>query len=117
MEWFLMRVYFAALSNMPPYTDPFSTTPPSERFAASPTDLDLHLIRLAYEVAAPELRCAKCCSRLGRGLQLATKDVRGSSTWHVLVSTRCRGWRRHRHTAIATEESNSLRLGRLRLPR
>lgn len=117
MDWFLMRAYLVALDNMYPYKDPPSTAPPSTALATSPTDLDLQLIQIAYEVAAPELRCAKCYSRLGRGLRLATSDVWAPSTWQVLVSTRCRGWRGHRHTAVATEESGNLRLGRLRLRR
>ena len=35
-------------------------------------------------------------------------------TWYLLVTARCRGWRRHRHTAVVTEASNNLQLGPLR---
>jgi hypothetical protein len=109
MEWLLSGVYWAAITGSYTSADPRSTTP-----TTSPTDLDLWLIRLVYEVAAGHANCARCGAPLGRRLHLATRYAGRSPAWHVLVATRCRGWRRHRHTALVTEASNNLELGLLR---
>jgi hypothetical protein len=107
MEW-LLSVYWTALTGS-------YTAPDSRRcmITTAPTDLDLRIIRLTYEVAAAESSSAKCGAAIGRRLRLATRCAAPSPTWRVLVTTRCRGWRRHRHTAVVTEASDNLQLGPL----
>ena len=109
MDWLMSGVYWAALTGSYTCPDPRSTTP-----TTSPTDLDLWLIQLVYEVAAGQATCAKCGAPLGRGLHLATRYAGRAPTWYVSVATRCRGRRRHRHTAVVTERSKNLQLGPLR---
>jgi hypothetical protein len=106
MEWLLATMYWTALGG-----DHTSQDPRCAMITTGPTDLDLRLIRLTYEVAAAESRCAKCGTPIGRRLRLTTQYGGQPPTWTVIVATRCRGWRRHRHTAVVTEASNSLRLG------
>ena len=108
MEWFLTSGYWNALN--------VSFTSPDlgcAMITSSPTDIDLKLIRLAYEVAAGESSCAKCGAPVRQRLRLVTWYAEQSPTWRVVVTTHCRGWRRHRYTAVVTEASNTLQFGRL----
>ncbi|MEV6105162.1 hypothetical protein AB0M28_10675 [Streptomyces sp. NPDC051940] len=36
------------------------------------------------------------------------------TTWLISVDARCRGWRRHRHSALVAEREGGLRFGELR---
>lgn len=78
---------------------------------AQPTAGDIWLIRLTYAVMATESSCAKCGAPLGRGLHVAQVMSHAPSEWCVSVETRCRGWRRHHHSAKVTEASDDLLLG------
>lgn len=73
-----------------------------------PAPADLWLIRTAYEFTADRTRCDRCRHRLGRDLQVV---IGGRS--RVVVVTRCRGWRRHRHSAVVTDARGDLHLERL----
>lgn len=109
MEWFLSGMYWAALNTSYTFPDPGCTTP-----AASPTDLDLWLIRLVYAAPVAQAHCLNCGARLDRRLRLATQYSGRSPYWRVSVTTRCYGWRRHRHIAVVTESSSGLQLEPLR---
>ncbi len=109
MEWLLTSALWGAFTGWHTSLDP-TLTPPTP----FPTELDLSLITLVYEVAAGEANCPTCDAPLGRRPQLATRRAGQTPAWPVVVTTRCRGWRRHRHTAVVTETSGDLRLGPLR---
>ena len=109
MEWLLTSALWGAFTGWNPSPAPALT--PSTPF---PTELDLLLITLVYELAAGEATCAACAAPLGRRPRLATRRTGVTPARQVVVATRCRGWRRHRHTAVVTEASGDLRLGPLR---
>lgn len=108
----LTMTYWAPLG---PYAYPAAPGPPAPP-APSPPDLDLRLIRVAYEVAATESPCVRCGAALGRP-RLSVRRAGWSPDWRVAVVVRCRGWRRHRHTAVASDVAGELRLGALRAAR
>jgi hypothetical protein len=109
MEWFLSGMYWAAMSNAYTFPDPGCTKP-----AASPTELDLWLIRLVYAAPAGQTPCVRCGAPLDRRLRLATQYGGGSPYWRVSVAARCHGWRRHRHVALVIDSSSGLQLGPFR---
>jgi len=81
-----------------------------------PTALDRSLVEAVYEVLAEETRCSRCGAPLGRRLRVqAWPTILRSVQWRVAVHTRCRGWRRHRHTAAVGRSSDDLVLGPLRI--
>ncbi|WP_250032324.1 hypothetical protein [Paractinoplanes maris] len=83
--------------------------------ATNLSDTDLRLVRIVYDFIAAETLCDKCAALLGRSLSLAvTGGGPGRPGWQILVVTRCRGWRRHRHTAVVTDLLGHLRLEPLR---
>ena len=77
-----------------------------------PTEHDLTLIEVAYEVLAARSFCTRCGAPLGRGLSLypGSSDS-GDTGWRLVVATRCRGWRRHAHTAVVTDDGTDLLIG------
>jgi hypothetical protein len=80
-----------------------------------PSALDASLLQIVYESIAAETTCSRCRARLGRRLRVEVwPTLLGSALWRVAVRTRCRGWRRHRHTASVGRESNDLVLGPFR---
>jgi hypothetical protein len=81
-----------------------------------PTTLDRWLIKMIYRTVAPESRCEKCGEDLGRRLRVLL-PAEPYSVWDVLVVTRCRGWRGHRHVATVSCAGGALQLGPLRLER
>lgn len=111
MDWILASgVYWMAFNGSFQPPDPPRTTP-----TAFPTELDLSLITIAYEVAAAAAYCARCDAPLTRRTPyLAAQYCHRPSSWRVLVTTRCRGWRRHRQTAVVTETAGHLQLGPFR---
>ncbi|GAA1578540.1 hypothetical protein GCM10009789_35070 [Kribbella sancticallisti] len=103
MEWLMAGICWAT----------FAQTPPPPR-CGPPTELDLVVIRLSYEVAAEVSTCGRCGAPLGAGLHVLTQYDGRRRDWRISVATRCHGWRRHRHLAVVRETSNELRLGPLR---
>jgi hypothetical protein len=81
---------------------------------ADPDLLDLWLIRLTYRLVATEWWCTRCGARLRRRVRVVPFGADRAGPPVVSVVTRCRGWRRHRHTAIVDELGNDLVLGRFR---
>jgi hypothetical protein len=77
-------------------------------------DTDLRLVRIVYDFLAAETLCDSCAFPLGRSLSVTVSGGEPSPGWRISVVTRCRGWRRHRHTAIVTESLGHLRLEPLR---
>jgi hypothetical protein len=106
MDWILgSGVYWAAFTG---------SYPPSTSPAWFPSELDLSLITIAYKVAAADATCARCGTPLARRTpHLTPQYCARPSAWRVLVTTRCRGWRHHRHTALVTETAGNLHLGPL----
>jgi hypothetical protein len=81
---------------------------------AGPSAAELLVIKLTYETVAGQSCCGKCGASFGRPLRLSTGRT-VFSHWRVVVSTRCRGWKRHRHSALVTDTSKDLLLGALHL--
>jgi hypothetical protein len=82
-----------------------------EAVPASPTALDLWVIQLTYEVVAAESTCARCGARLCHRLRVMPSAAARPGSWTLPIVTRCKGFRRHRHIAIAEEVSDDLVLG------
>jgi hypothetical protein len=103
-----------------------------------PTEGDLWIAEQAYEFVAARSLCDKCGAELGRKLDLAVlpegtglpvpsgqpdqsdqsdqsiQSEPSEPTWLIAVGARCRGWRRHRHSAVVSEWHGGLRFGALR---
>ena len=95
-----------------PRPDPSPSTSRIRWGREEPTALDLSLVEVVYEVLAMETRCSRCGAPLGRRLRvLAWPTILRSVQWRVGVRTRCRGWRRHRHTAAVGRSSCDMVLG------
>ncbi|TDC50705.1 hypothetical protein E1212_14175 [Jiangella ureilytica] len=105
MEWLMTMTCWAPFGPCPHPAAPDTPAP-------SPGELDLRLIRVAYEVAVTVSPCVRCGAALD-GPRLSMRRAGWSHDWQVAVVVRCRGWRRHRHTAVATEAAGELRLGAL----
>jgi hypothetical protein len=70
------------------------------------TDLDLDVIRSVYEVIAEQFQCAACSADLRTTVHVRLGAV--GSGGGAVVTVRCRGWRRHRHSAQVVDESGHL---------
>jgi hypothetical protein len=67
------------------------------------TAVDLDLIDVIYGFVAAESTCSTCGAPLGRSLRVIPwSSCAAAARWQVHVTTRCRGWRRHRHVAAVT---------------
>lgn len=99
MEW-LLPYYWAAACG--------SSVGPEEH-----DDVDLAVVAILYCVLAEQVVCGTCAAPLEpvpdvhRILGLFTGA-------RIVVDTRCRGARRHRHRATVLERAGDLRMGRLR---
>ena len=64
---------------------------------------DLELIRVVYEVFVEPADCPICGAPLDGAINV---DVTGGffTASRIVVATRCRGWRRHRHVANVIDE-------------
>lgn len=83
---------------------------------SEPTEVDLWITRQTYEFVADRSRCDKCGAAFGRRLNLVAFNEfyeRSDVAWRIGVGTRCRGWRRHRYSALVTEWRGGLRFGEL----
>ena len=72
-------------------------------------EADLWIARQAYEFMAARALCEHCGARLGRKVSVAALHPERA----VAVGARCRGWRRHRHTALVSRGRDGLRFGTL----
>ena len=119
MEWILMYYWAAALSTSEsPMTWWGFGRPPRHPATncADPTAADLELIRVLYEVLVEQADCAVCGARLQRAVKVEL--IRRSLTANqILVTTQCRGPKRHRHEASVVEQAGDLRFGVLRQTR
>ncbi len=80
-----------------------------------PSAVDVSLLQIIYGFVATSTSCSRCGAPLGRRLRVdACPTLLQSVVWRVSVRTRCRGWRRHRHTAAVGQLSNDLVLGPVR---
>lgn len=109
MEWMLVEAYCAMF-----YGSTRSAKP--GRHDSSPTTTDMWITRQAYEFATATETCGKCGAGFSKRLSLATAyDLHEhASPWRIGVAARCRGWRRHRHSALVTESRGGLRFEPLR---
>lgn len=95
MEWQLAGLYWGALS---------STYIPPPQCCSPPTELDLFLIQLAYEVAAAASPCPTCGAPLSTKIHIVTHHNGQLHGVHVSIATRCRGLR---NTAIPPRRHNN----------
>jgi hypothetical protein len=75
-------------------------------------EADLWIARQAYEFMAARALCERCGARLGRKVSVAALQLEQLER-AVAVGARCRGWRRHRHTALVSRGRDGLRFGTL----
>ena len=76
--------------------------------------VDLGLLGLYYGTVAARLSCGRCGARLRRAVRVAPA-LRDPTIGAIAVTTRCRGWWRHRHRATVTgRAAGQLRLNDLR---
>jgi hypothetical protein len=97
-----------------PWAFRFAGTQVPHHGTAEPTVIDLLLIRVTYTIGVTTTTCGKCGARLGR-VQVSPSFRDNLPAWPVLIRARCRGWRRHRHLAHATEASGDLQLEPIRM--
>mgnify|MGYP001361048141 CR=1 FL=1 len=110
MEWLFPCYWVAAFD---PKTWWAACDPPPAAEGCAGHDLDLDVVRAVYAVLLEGAACGSC----GADLEpLADVErIRGFFTAaRIVVATRCRGPRRHRHLAQVTERGGDLRLGQLR---
>jgi hypothetical protein len=105
MDWLFWQWEEASLYSSPDLLDGKT---------ARPSAAELLVIKLAYEAIAGQSCCGKCGASLNRPLRLIY-DRTSLTHWRVVVATRCRGWKRHRHGALVTDTSKDLLLGTLHL--
>jgi hypothetical protein len=77
----------------------------------APTATEEWLVEAIYQTMVAESRCGECRSRLGRRLQIRPVEGHPASAWTLTVEASCRGWRRHRHTAVVVDTGSHLELG------
>lgn len=74
--------------------------------------VDLGLLRIYYGTMAARPCYTRCGARI-RPLVLVERISAYSTIGAIAVTTRCRGWRRHRHRATVTGRPGEVRLGEL----
>jgi hypothetical protein len=70
----------------------------------------LWMTRRAYQQEARDTECSRCGSALHPRPRLDSLDMGPPDFWPLVVSTRCLGWRRHRHVAVVEETPHGLHL-------
>jgi hypothetical protein len=114
-EW-LFALWWPGPAGRWTWPGPPPPEPAADDRRAGPTVEDLDLVRVMYGVLAEQVDCAACGARLRRtvGVVLAGD---GATSNGIVVTTRCRGWRRHRHVARVVERAGDLRFERFSAPR
>jgi hypothetical protein len=92
----------------PAEAEPPQWSAPMEQCWARPTIDDVRLIECLSAFVAASSRCTACGRPLSGRLELLPGVHPDASTWAMVAVTRCRGWRRHRHSAAVTESSRDL---------
>lgn len=78
--------------------------------------VELALVEVTYDFIASRSYCIRCGSPLGVNLRVEVQPTQGGDTWsHVRVSSRCRSWRRHLHTALVARTTDGLELGQFNI--
>jgi hypothetical protein len=86
------------------------STPPGR---SRSDDLDLDLVLIVYGVLVESWACGVCGAPLDP--EPGVRRSRGLfTTARIVVTTRCRGPRRHRHLAKVAEHAGDLRMAPLR---
>jgi hypothetical protein len=111
VDWFFPFYWAAAVD---PVACGLVLGPPSTPPRRSCSDdLDLDLVLIVYGVLVETCACGIC----GASLDPATGVRRSRSLFtaaRIVVTTRCRGPRRHRHLAKVSEHAGDLRMAPLR---
>jgi hypothetical protein len=121
MDWtpFLRDLYaaFGVLGPTPEalvWSDRETRTTPA---VGDPRLVELALVDVVYDFIASRSYCVRCGSPLGLNLNadvLPAQD--GAAPWsRVSVRSRCRGWRRHLHTALIVRTADGLDLGQFHM--
>jgi len=79
----------------------------------APTESDVWIVQSLYDFTVGRSVCLSCGAALGRKVTLTAVPAHPGSAWRIEVDARCRGLRRHRHAAEATEAQGGLRFGEL----
>ena len=98
MEWLVSPISTTALAALFP--------PPG---CTVPTEQELCLVETLAQALAARSFCLRCGAALGRGLLIY--PCRTEESWSLVAATRCRGWRRHLHIAVVTDDGTDLRFG------
>jgi hypothetical protein len=110
VEWLFPSYWVAAFD---PMTWWAACDPPPTAEVRDGPDLDLDVVRVVYAVLLEGVACCRCGADLEPPADV--ERIRGFfSGARIVVATRCRGPRRHRHLAQVTERGGDLRLGQLR---
>jgi hypothetical protein len=96
-------------SPSPADAEPYDSDP----YESEPYESDLWIVRQMYGFIARRTVCCNCGANLGRKVTLAVDAGAPAAPWRIDVGARCRGLRRHRHTAEITEAQGGLRFGEL----
>jgi hypothetical protein len=119
MEWILLYYWAAALSASETPMTWWGFGPPPRHPATNrdnPRAADLDLIKVLYEVIVEQVDCAICGARLERAVKVELIR-RSLPADQILVTTHCRGRKRHHHEASVVEQAGDLRFGVLRQTR
>jgi hypothetical protein len=114
VDWLTVFVGDAALIGVLPITGWIPPVQPAGQPSAEWwTDHDLDIVRLVYETLTERSVCGRCGMPLRR--VVLARPVRGAyAAPRILVSVRCRSWRRHRQVAEVADRRGELRFGELR---
>ncbi len=118
VEGFMASYWAAALglSTAPTTSWLWFARSEGQRSAAAPrvpSALDIQVVLALYTALIEQVGCVNCGAPLHRVVKV---DLAHSSVnpTVVIVVTRCRGWRRHRHKACVVDEAGDLRFGQFR---
>ena len=112
MEWFFPYYWPIVPMQWSDWPAPPPRDPPAEDECGDPSTLELDVIRVVYEVLVEEAGCAICGAPLQRVINIELRQ-RFFRAAEIVVSTNCRGWRRHRQVATVLHRDGDLLFGQL----